>query len=118
MPVRDFADLSTAAWYHEAVDYVLENGIMSGYADGTFRPNADLSRGMLAQSLYNQAGHPAVSAGSAFSDVPDDMWCSDAVKWAAANGIINGNGSSLDPTGNATRAQVAQMLKNLVDNVP
>ena len=51
-----FSDLDPNAWYWEAVDYVIRNGIMNGYGAGTFRPGDILSRAMLAQILYNAAG--------------------------------------------------------------
>ena len=56
-PTRAFTDLSADAWYHGAVDYVLESGIMSGCGNGLFAPDGDLSRAQLCQiSTIGRAG--------------------------------------------------------------
>lgn len=54
-----FTALDTGAWYHEAVDYVLQNGLMGGYGNGRFGPDNVLARAQFAQILYDQAGHPS-----------------------------------------------------------
>lgn len=110
-PSRALTDLDVTAWYHEAVDYALDNGLMRGYDDGTFRPNARLSRAMLAQILYNREGRPAVIGGRTFTDVPEDMWCADAVQWAAENGIVTGYADgAFRPNDDLKREQLAAML--------
>lgn len=110
-PTHAFTDLSADAWYHEAVDYVLDNGLMGGYGSGRFGPNDTLSRAQLAQILYNREGRPAVSNSGAFNDVPGSMWCADAVTWANANGIVGGYGNgSFGPNDSITREQLAVML--------
>lgn len=110
-PIHAFTDLSADAWYHEAVDYVLDNGLMGGYGNGNFGPNDTLSRAQLAQILYNKEGRPAVSNNGAFNDVPGSMWCADAVTWANANGIVGGYGNgSFGPNDPITREQLAVML--------
>ena len=68
-PAYSYRDVDTSAWYHEAVDYVLVNGLMSGYGNGVFGPNDHLSRAQLCQILYNKEGRPAVTGSSAFTDV-------------------------------------------------
>ena len=111
-PSRGFTDLDiVGTWYHEAVDYVLRNGLMSGYGNGLFGPDDTLTRAQFAQILYNRAGKPAVTGGSGFTDVPDGKWYAPAVAWAAANGIVGGYGSGLfGPDDNITREQLAVML--------
>ena len=110
-PSYHFADVDSAAWYHLAVDYVVENGLMSGYGNGLFGPNDALSRAQLAQILYNQEGQPGVTDGSGFTDVADGAWHGDAVTWAAANGIVTGYGNGLfGPDDPITREQLAVML--------
>lgn len=110
-PSYHFADVDSAAWYHLAVDYVVENGLMSGYGNGLFGPNDALSRAQLAQILYNQEGQPGVTGGSSFADVADGAWHGDAVTWAAANGIVTGYGNGLfGPDDPITREQLAVML--------
>lgn len=110
-PSRAFSDLDASAWYHEATDFVLERGLMNGYGDGTFRPDGTLSRAMLAQILYNQAGRPAVAGGSAFPDVAAGAGYAPAIAWAAERGVVGGYGDgTFRPGGQITREQLAVML--------
>ncbi len=111
-PSRSFTDLETVgAWYHEAVDYILRNGMMDGYSPTRFGADDNLSRAQLAQILYNRAGKPAVAGSSAFSDVPLGQWYTPAITWAAAGGIVGGYGNGLfGPDDNITREQLAVML--------
>lgn len=110
-PSLAFTDLSTGAWYHEAVDYVLAGGLMGGYGGGRFGPNEQLSRAQLCQILYNREGKPAVSEASPFSDVADGVWYAEAVVWAGAGGIVGGYGDGkFGPDDPLTREQLAVML--------
>jgi len=110
-PTHRFADLNPGSWYHEAVDYALENGLMNGYNDGLFKPGSNLSRAQLAQILYNMEGRPAVDGGSAFADVKDGSWCASAVSWTNRNGIAGGYGDGrFGPNDAITREQLAVML--------
>lgn len=105
-----FTDVSENAWHYDAVRFVHENGLMNGYGNNTFAPNANLSRAMLAQILYNREGQPAAS-GRIFTDVTSDAWYSAAVTWAAAQGIVSGYGNGLfGPSNHITREQLAVML--------
>ncbi len=111
-PSHGFTDLGTeGTWYHEAVDYVLRNGLMSGYGDGTFGPDDNLSRAMLAQILHNMEGRPVVNYLMQFTDVPGSEWYTEAIRWAASTGIITGYGDGLfGPDDNITREQLSVML--------
>ena len=110
-PAYSYRDVDTSAWYHEAVDYVLVNGLMSGYGKGVFGPNDHLSRAQLCQILYNKEGQPAATGGSAFTDVANGAWYFDAVTWAAENGIVGGYGNGLfGSEDNITREQLAAIL--------
>lgn len=110
-PAHLFTDVNTSAWYHEAVDYVLVNGLMSGYGNGLFGPDDILSRAQLCQIIYNMEGQPATSGSSVFTDVADSAWYADAVTWAAENGIVGGYGGGLfGPEDNITREQLASIL--------
>ena len=110
-PSRAFSDLDTGAWYHEAVDHVLRNGLMGGYGNGLFGPDNVLTRAQFAQILYNREGRPAVTGGEAFTDVPPGAWYADAVAWAAARGIVSGyGGGRFGPSDPITREQLAVML--------
>lgn len=110
-PAHLFTDVNPSAWYHEAVDYVLVNGLMNGYGNGLFGPEDILSRAQLCQIVYNLGGQPATTGGSAFADVADGAWYADAVTWAAENGIVGGYGGGLfGPEDNITREQLAAIL--------
>lgn len=110
-PSRGFADLGgPGTWYHEAVDYVLRNGLMGGYGNGRFGPDNVLTRAQFAQILYNQEGKPAVTGGT-FADVAPGAWCASAVAWAAERGIADGYGDGrFGPNQPITREQLAVML--------
>ena len=104
-----FRDVDEDAWYHEAVDYALDNGLMSGVSDREFAPGSTLTRAMVAQMLYSLEGKPA--AGSAdFADVAEGAWYADAISWAAGEGIVSGYGDTFGPNDPITREQLAAIL--------
>ena len=106
-----FSDLNSSLWYHSATDYVLSKGLMNGVGGGKFEPNGTLTRGMLAQILYNLEGRPEVSGDMPFTDVAESRYYYDAIKWASANGIVEGYGSGkFAPDDAITREQLAVML--------
>ena len=110
-PAHKFTDVNTSLWYHKAVDYAINNSLMSGVGENTFSPNANLSRAMLAQILYNLAGRPAAAGASDFNDVAEGMWYTNAIAWAAENGVVSGLGNGkFGPNDNITREQLAVML--------
>ena len=92
--------------------------MMNGVGENQFAPNAPLTREMLAVVLYNMEKQPESTGVNPFADVKADMWYTDAIVWANANGIVNGmTATTLAPQGTATRAQVATMLMNFCENV-
>ena len=106
-----FADVSEGDWYYEAVRFVQERGLMNGYSDGQFGPNDNLSRAQLAQILFNKEGKPGVNYLMDFSDVADEAWYAEAVRWAASQGIVGGYGNgTFGPDDPITREQLAVML--------
>lgn len=105
-----FDDVSSSAWYADAVEYVVSNGVMNGTGDTTFEPDAALSRSMMVQVLYNMENKPAAS-DAAFIDVADNAWYADAVAWAAENKLVNGvEENQFAPDDNITREQMAAIL--------
>ena len=86
-------DLSSGAWYHEATDYVLSEGLMEGVGGNYFDPYGNTTRAQLVTMLYRLAGEPKVSGGSSFADVEEGSWYADAVIWAAKKGIVEGYGN-------------------------
>ena len=108
-----FTDVAESAWYYDAVVYVYENGMMTGTNDGTtFSPAMNLTRGMMAQVLYNIEKGTAGTAGT-FTDVAAGAWYADAVNWAASKGIVGGYGDgTFGPEDSITREQMAVLLYN------
>ena len=106
-----FADVAADAWYAEAVEYVRDNGLMSGTSATTFAPNDTMTRSMLATTLYREAGSPAVSGSDAFTDTQEGAWYADAVLWASQEGVISGYGNGLFGTNDpVSREQIATIL--------
>ncbi len=89
-PSKAFIDLNNRAWYHEAVDYVLNKGLMNGMGDGIFGPNKNSDRAAVVTVLYRMAGSPAVEGTLPFTDVSANAYYADALRWAVQNGICNG----------------------------
>ena len=110
-PSAKFTDVNTGRWYHEGVDFVVANGLMNGVSETKFAPNATITRGMIVTVLYRAAGEPAVSGEVSFTDVPAGRYYSNAVLWAAANGITSGySDGSFRPNRTATRQEVVTFL--------
>ena len=109
-----FADVPTDAWYYDAVKYSYEHNIMSGTSTKTFQPNDTMTRGMVAQILYNISGKPNVTAvKSSFSDVASDQWYFNAVQWAHDHGYASGVGDNqFKPEAKVTREEFVQFLYN------
>ena len=106
-----FSDVKDTDWFYDAVKFVSSQGLMNGTGANTFAPNANLTRAMLVTILYRAEGEPTVSGNGGFTDVPSGQWYTDAIAWAAANGIVNGVGDEkFDPNGNITREQLATIL--------
>ena len=106
-----YADVDAGSWYAQAVEYVRDNGLMSGTSDTQFFPGGTMTRAMLAQTLYRAAGSPAVSGSDAFTDTQANAWYADAVLWATQEGIISGYGGGLFGTNDpVSREQIAVIL--------
>ena len=106
-----FSDVSESDWYYEAVRFVQERGLMNGYSDGRFGANDPLSRAQLAQILFNKEGKPGVNYLLDFSDVADEAWYTEAIRWAASQGIVDGYGDgTFGPDDPITREQLAVIL--------
>ena len=105
-----FTDLDPDEWYHEAVDYALDHGLMVGVGGTRFAPLATTTRGMVVTILYRLENEPAVGARTVFDDV-GDTWYTDAVAWAAENGIVDGYGNGrFGPEDEIRREQFVAIL--------
>ncbi|MDY2971070.1 MAG: S-layer homology domain-containing protein [Butyricicoccus pullicaecorum] len=110
-PKADFVDVPADAWYAEAVQYVYENGMMSGTSETTFSPDLTTTRGMIVTILYRLENEPTVAGTTAFTDVAADQYYANAVAWAAQNGIVSGiDATTFAPNNAITREQMAAIL--------
>ena len=107
-----FTDLAADGWYRSYVESMLEKGYMNGMSQSEFEPNGNVTRAQLVTILYRMEGAPSVAGlGNPFVDVQMGSWYTDAVIWAAANGIVNGTGTNtFSPDANITREQLATIL--------
>jgi dipeptidase len=109
-------DVASSAWYGEAVRLVEQLGIFNGYEDGTFQPEAQMTRAMVATVLWRLDGSPEPEkATTAFTDVEAGAWYADAVAWASENGVTNGKtATTFDPDTAITREEFVTMLYRYV----
>lgn len=111
-----FDDVADDAWYAGAVRWAASEGIVGGFGDGTFAPDAPVTREQLASMLNRYAawkGEDVSARGdlSAFTDVDSESWSAEVLAWAKAEGLLGGiSATTLEPTGNATRAQIATVI--------
>ena len=106
-----FPDVAEGDWFYDAVRYAYETGLMDGVGDNRFAPNSETTRAQLVTILYRLEGEPEVSGTSGFTDVEAGTWYTDAVAWAAANGIVNGvSETEFAPGKDITREQLATIL--------
>lgn len=105
-----FSDVTKDDWYYDSVKYVYENNLMQGTENG-FEPEIKMSRAMLVTVLYRMANPEESESSHSFTDVKAGQWYSDAVAWAASNGIINGiSETEFMPDSEVTREQMAVII--------
>ena len=105
-----YNDVTAGDWFTPDVIYVTLTGLMNGTGDG-FSPNNNINRAQLVTVLYRMAGQPEVTGENPFTDVPDGQWYTDAVLWAAENGITDGTSeTTFSPNDALTREQMATFL--------
>ena len=112
-----FDDVDSDTWLHDSVAFSASRRLMIGTSETEFSPDEETTRGMFVTVLYRLAGQPEVGAPS-FDDVEEDLWYSDAIAWAAANGIVNGNGDgSFGPDDVVTREQMIAILYRYAERI-
>ncbi len=111
-PCKRFTDLDNTQWYHEGIDFVLENGLMTGMSETKFAPNGTLTRAQVVTVLYRLAGEPGVDGlNNPFTDVAEDQWYTDAIVWAAGEGVVKGMTDTLfAPSEPITREQLVTIM--------
>ena len=109
-----FSDVTAGAWYYENVMGAAENGYVSGYPDGTFKPMQSVTRAEFASMIAKAMGYDSdPDAGSAYPDVADDHWAKAAINFCAQNDIINGyDDGTFQPNKAITRQEAASILRN------
>ena len=121
-----FTDVAAGAWYADAVAWAAGSGIVKGYSAAAFGPEDAVTREQLAVMLYQYAQYQKYDVSgslsgslSGFADGANtSSWAVEAVEWAVQNGLLSGkDGSRLDPTGTATRAEVAAILMRFCENI-
>ncbi len=112
----DFTDVEKNQWYSEAIAWTAHNGIFGGYGNGLFGTNDPITREQLATILYRYAQYQGRSMSvsgklSAFADGAQvSAYAMDAMQWCVGSGLLNGADGKLNPTGTATRAELAAIL--------
>ena len=106
-----FDDVRRGDWFYDDVRYVYETGLMNGTANRIFAPSVSTTRAMIVTILWRLEGSPVVNFAMRFRDVVQNAWYSEAVRWAAANGIVTGySENAFGPNDNITREQLAAIL--------
>ena len=106
-----FTDVSSTAYYADAVAWAVENNVTSGTTSTTFSPNAGCTRAQVVTFLWRANGSPAAAASGTFTDVPGTAYYAQAVAWAVSKGITGGTtATTFSPDSVCTRAQVVTFL--------
>ncbi len=106
-----YEDVNEGQWFYDAALYNYYNGLMDGVETGKFGPNLSVTRAMMVTILWRMEGRPVVNYAMSFEDVAEGAWYTEAVRWAAANGIVNGvSETRFAPNDPITREQMAAIL--------
>ena len=105
-----FTDVPATHWAAGAVAFVSSQGLLQGTGASTFAPGQPMTRAMLVTALWREAGSPVVNYAMDFDDVDEDQWYTEAVRWAASEGIVAGTGKGFSPDAALTRESLAAIL--------
>ena len=109
--ISPFSDVSTSAYYYEAVKWAQKKGITGGIGNGLFGPNQPCTRAQIVTFLWRAAGSPVVNYAMNMSDVPESSYYAEAVRWALSEGITTGTTeNTFSPDSECTRAQAVAFL--------
>jgi len=113
-----FRDVPHNAWFFNDVAWAHANGIAAGFADGTFRPTANITRAEFATLLFRIAGNPSDSYTNTFRDVPNGAWFARSVSWASSTGVVSGTSpTTFHPNRHITREELVTMSLRYVRNI-
>ena len=105
-----FTDVPATHWAAGAVEFVTSQGLLPGTGASAFAPGQPMTRAMLVTALWREAGSPVVNYAMDFDDVDEDQWYTEAVRWAASEGIVTGTGKGFSPDAALTRESLAAIL--------
>ena len=106
-----FYDVPNGAYYYDAVKWAVDNGITGGVGNSLFAPNQPCTRGQIVTFLWRAAGSPVVNYAMNMTDVAEDAYYGEAVRWALSEGITTGIGDiTFGPDAACTRAQAVAFL--------
>ena len=108
-----FRDVTSAHWAFASVERAAELGLVTGYSDGTFRPDTPVTRAQFVLMLWRMCGKPAAAKAASFADASAD-WYQDALSWAVEKGYVNGlSDTRFGPDAPITRQQAMAILFRL-----
>ncbi len=114
-----FSDIAAGSWYYNYVTFAAENGIVTGYVDGTFGPNKTITRAEFAAMLARFIELDAADGETAFSDVPSDNWAAGYIDALVEKGVVNGyNDGTFRPEQTITRAEAVKMINGAIGHTP
>ena len=109
--LHKYSDLEKDAWYADAAEFVIENGLMSGVSESEFAPDTAFTRDMVVTVLWRMEECPVANYAMTFKDVAADSWHTEAIRWAAATGIVNGySAEQFAPGDIINREQLAAIM--------
>lgn len=112
---NDFSDVSDDYWANKAISTLSNAGIITGFSDGTFRPNAFITRAQFA-AIAARFSVVTEDLPNPFSDVPEGYWAEDLIAFAADVGWVNGYADgTFRPTANITRAAAMKLINNVLE---
>lgn len=114
-----FTDVASGAWYNNAVSTLTRAGILDGYEDGSFRPNASITRAEFTKIAVSFFKHASGASSNPFNDVPDSAWYAEFVKAAAELGLIDGyEDGTFRPNAPITRAEACTIVNRTLGRAP
>ena len=114
-----FTDVASGAWYNNAVSTLTRAGILDGYEDGSFRPNASITRAEFTKIAVSFFKHVGGASSNPFNDVPDSAWYAEFVKAAAELGLIDGyEDGTFRPNAPITRAEACAIVNRTLGRAP
>ncbi len=108
--VLPFSDVAEGKWYTESVLQMADLGAVTGFPNGTFQPDGTVTRAQVANVLYKLSGGIPVNYLMTFSDVAEDAWYAEGIRWAASEGVVTGADGKFNPNDPVTRQDLAVML--------